>query len=403
MKKELDENLPVVLNYIKSRSIKPSPKDLYNIARIASGSDVIGNIVADALIKVGNAEAITIKESRDLKTSVVYKRGYIIETLSASPYFFKDKSIIRVEHPCLLIVNNYLNDLECLSNILNYVIETNKSIIIFAEDYSDDVINQSVNLFLNENVNLYLLKIPEYGKNKIDIINDLSLISQAQVVDDLAYFSDSVLGCVSAMTITREETIFQFELNATITNKIEELNKLKMLTNDLDQNFINRRLSMFQNGVAEIVVGAPTETERRELKMRCEDALSATAIAFKGIVPGSGIILYQATKKIEKINDASEIIFEALKEPFNQIMRNAGIDEKIIICQIEETNFSVIYNVSLECYENIRQTLVVDPTYVLQNALTNAISIAGMLLTTTSLIINEHQNNSRKISPYTEI
>jgi len=159
---------------------------------------------------------------------------------------------------------------------------------------------------------------------------------------------------------------------------------------------------MFKNGTAEILVGAVTTTERREKKMRFDDALCALNSANKGIVPGSGIILLKLSENL-KANGIEKILKIALTKPIKQILENAGLEKDKILNKIKENNYEILYNVKNDTYENIQETEVLDTTEVIINSLKNASSIAGMLLTTTTLIINEYQNNINKVNDYNEL
>ncbi len=402
LKRELDENLDYIINYLRSECYKPKKEDLYKVASISANSNELGKLITDAYLKVNNINAITIKENNINETSVIYRKGYTIDTLIGSQYFFKDSNQIKLNDCNLLIVNNYINDIEEISNILNYIIKNKEELLIICEDYSDLFMNQLLSLFLNENIKIYLLKVPEYGKNKLDILNDLSLISDCKIVDDISYISERVLGKIKSINIDKDYSTFYVDDNTKVDDKIKELKKLTN-KDDLDMNFINKRISMLENGLVEILIGAFTDTERCEKKMRCDDALYAINSSLEGVLPGSGIKLYELSETLQLINDGSKILNESLKEPFNQIMYNSGLDSNLIIDNIKKENYEIIYNINCDSYEKTKDTKVIDPLGVVINSIVNAISIASMLLTTTSLVINEYQNNSGKINSYTEL
>lgn len=403
LKKELNNLLPDLIKFINNKSYLPQDSDLYKIAEISSNSKEIGQIITEAFLKVKTTSAISIKENDIQETKTILKTGYSIETLIASSYFFKDKSEILLKKTNILLLNNYLNDIEEIAPILNEIIPNNKNLLILAEDYHDNVINQITSLYLNENINIILLKIPEYGKNKIDTLNDLALISNSKIIDDLTYINTNNLGTISSISITKELTTFQIIPTKKTEEKVAELKELLNNSQDIDKAFIEKRLSMLTTGIIEISVGAPTQTERRELKMRFDDALCAIKAACTGIIPGSGIVLYELSENLTNIDNIKNIFVISLKEPLKQIIYNAGLDEKEIINQIKENNYQEIYNINKEMFEQIKTTQVIDPTSVVINSLKNAVSIASMLLTTNSLIINEYQNNLNKINNYNEI
>ena len=402
LKKELDEHIVYLKKYINEKSIKPKQKDLYNITTTSSNSKELGTLITKAYLKIKNIDAISIKENDTQESKIILKKGYTIETLIPSQYFFKDKNEIKINDSNLLIINNYLNDIEDISQILNYIIKNNKELLIIAEDYSESFVNQILNLYLNENINIYLLKIPEYGKNKIDTLNDLSLITNSKIIEDLSFAKETILGISKEIKIDREQTTIIVEENKKIKEKINELKKLRN-TKDIDMNFVNKRISMLQKGLIEVSLGATTQIERREKRMRCEDALCALKTSLKGIVPGSGIIFYELSDKLPKINESTLILKNALKEPFNQIMYNSVLNEKEIINKIKENSYNIIFNINTNTYEEINKTNVIDSTEVIINSIINSISIASMLLTTTSIIINECKNEFNKNNSFLEL
>ena len=171
----------------------------------------------------------------------------------------------------------------------------------------------------------------------------------------------------------------------------------------LSESFVRKRISMFENGLVDILVGAQTATERREKKMRFDDSLCALTTSSKGVVVGSGVVFYKILDILESSKLSSNILQEAIKKPFKQIMDNSGLDSQNILAEIKNKDYKEVYNVITSTYENWSQTSIIDPTEVIISSLKNATSIASMLLTTTSLIINEYQNNSHKINDFTDL
>lgn len=397
LKKEIDKFLPTLIEKIKKKSYLPEKKDLKRIAKISSNSEEIGNIVSEVFDKIKTKNSITLSESQNEKTEVIYKHGYILETLIASDYFFKDKEYIDLNNPLVLVIDNYVNDLNKLENAFNFIIDNKKSLLIFAEDYSDKFINEILSLYLYHNINIYLLKIPEYGKNKLDVIDDLVLISNCKVIENEEYISLDMFGESSHIKIEKKETIISFKKNKKIEKKVEELKQ------NNSNEFSNKRIAMFNYGLAEIKVGAITNAERREKKMRYEDSLCALESSKDGVIPGSGIVLYEVSESLSSQNEIEQIFKQALKEPFNQIMINSGLNNEEIIKEIKKSKYKKIYNVYNDNFENINNTEVLDSLNVVINSLANATSTASMLLTTTSLIINEYQNNINKINDYQEL
>lgn len=403
LKKRLEEDLKIIKQKILSLSKNPTLRDLEKIATTSSNSKEIGKIISKAYSKVQKKNAIRIKEGEDAKTEVVYHRGYIFDTLLASPYFLDDKSIIEIEQPYLLIVNNYLQDVEEIAIYLNEALETNKTLVIIAEDYSDNITNDILAINQEKSTKIYLLKTPEFGKNKQDLLKDLELISQGRIIENINNSNLSNLGLLDSLKITLAETIVYFEQTDRIKKKIAELQNLLSNSKPVDADFLAKRIAMYENGIIDIFVGAITKTERRELKMRYDDALCAIDSAKTGILPGSGLALYKVSAELNSKELSENILKKALKEPFNQIMTNSGLPATEIISKINTSKCQKVYNILTEKYESLEDTTVLDATSVIINALENATSIASMLLTTSSLVINEYQNNLHKVSDFSEI
>ncbi len=374
IKNELNSYLSELEKLLKKESWHASKKEIEKIATIAGGSKEIGKIISSAYLKVKDKDKIKISEG-SYKTEVIYKKGYVMDSI-ISPYYFANQKIIDIDNPYILIVNSFMTDIEEIADIINYVLETKKSLVIFADDYNDKFSNDMISLYLQNNLPIILLKIPGYGAEKVNIINDLCLISNT----NLNNLSVDNLGVINNIKIKEDESIITF--NKDITN--------------------NKRIEKLSKGIIEIKVGALTNTERRELKMRYDDAKEAVASSKNGVLMGSGISLYKISEIVNNENNATKILKKALKKPLEQIITNAGLDHEIIN-NIKNNNYEVVYNIINSKYETKEDTIVIDPLDIVLNSLKNATSIASMLLTTTSLVINEYQNNINKINDYNEL
>ena len=393
LKKELNKYLEEIIIKIKEEKIKPSKRKLKQIACISGGAKEIGEKVSEAYFKVLNKEAIFLKEGKEVDTIVNFLKGYTFESNLASPYFLKSQDRLEFNEPLFLLLDKEISDIEEVSFILNIIIDNKRPLIILANNYSDLFIQNILTLNEEANTSIILLKTPYYGLNSAYLLDDIKASTEAKIEKDIV--SDyNVLGKAKHITIDDKIVNISFEKNSLVTKRIEELKK-----SSLEDK--NKRIAMFKNGSAEILVGGLTETERREKLMRYEDALWAISEGSKGIVPGSGLILSKISHSLS--NKGVENIYkEALLKPLEQILLNAGLEYDKIYEEIKKKDFKVLYNVSLDKEERVENTLVYDPLSVLINSLTNAVSIASMLLTTTSLIINEYQNNLNKNNPYLE-
>ncbi len=396
LKDELFETLTTITQMIKDLSFPSSKDKIFSIAKTSSNSTEIGRIIRDAYIEVNNKNLIKITESPDEKTNIIYKNGYIIDSLLSSPYFLKDKNSINIKNALILIINNYLDNIDDIANILNEIIKTKTPLIILAEDYSDTFTNEIINLNMQDITNIYLLKFPLYGFEKIITIEDIALITNSTITD-ITNIKLNNLGKIDNVTINNNEIKFNFKENDKIKKKINEIKKLE------NTDFNIKRFNMLTSKSIEIQVGGLSTIEKREKKMRFDDALCAVNSTNNGILLGSGISLYQVSENLNENNIANKILKIALKTPFEQIMLNAGLDKNKIINEIKKSNYKKVYNVLTDKYENIDNTNVIDTYDVVINSLKNAISVASMLLTTTSLVINEYQNNINDLKEYGNI
>jgi len=394
LKKELNKTLEIILKELQKLKRKATPYNLKNIAYISSGDKNLGNLAYNVIKKVKRKEAINIRDSNEDKTFINYFKGYICNTTLASPYFLKNNNTLNYKNSYILLMNTSLTNIECISFILNDILKNKHNLIIIANNFDEVLTEELVSLTLTEKISICLLKIEDYGTHIYKILKDIELITNAQIIEQENSITSKNLGIVNNIEITNEKIRIDFN-NSEKTNKyLRALKKeAKETTDDLEKEFLEKRIAMFSKGTAEISLGAPTKTECQEKRMRLEDALCALSASNNGILPGSGISLLQISNTLNTNTNASKIWKEVLKTPFEQITKNAGLNSQEILKKIEKNNFELIYNINDDTYENITNTKVIDPLSVVMQALINATSIAGMLITTTSLIINEYKNN----------
>ena len=388
LKKQLDKAKEVIMKEIDNLSFKPSLAQLENIATISANNDEeIGKIVAQAYQKVGAKDAIVIRETEGA-TSLEFVKGYTLNTTLASPFFLKSNNTISWPNPHICLIEDTLDDIEIIAPLINEISQKQEALVIIAEDYTEEVANEIISLYLNQNIKIALLKITEYGTNYQAVLADLKAI-----------LNNSNLGRIKDIEIQKEKIIWKFNSSPYLK---EYLKSLKTTNNSYDKEILNRRLAMLKKGMAYINVGGTTTTERREKKMRFDDALCSICSAKDNITLGSGLTFYQISENLPLDNDAYRILKKTLQQPFKQIMENSALDEEIIK-EIKKDNYTKVYNVTLDKFEDLKSTSVWDASLVIKNALANAISIAGMLLTTSTLIINEYQNNLNKVNDYNEL
>ena len=403
LKYELEKELNKVLELISIKKRKLKRNDLLSIATNSSNDEEIGKVISEVYSRIKDKYSINIKESDILKTKVEYLKGYSFETVISSPYFFKDNNEISYDNAKILLINNELNDIELLSEIINEVIKNNYSLIIFAKDYDEYLVNQIVSLNIDNSLNIIFLKIPEYGFRTLSFLNDISIISNAKIIDNEIFKLDYI-GNVDKIIINNEVSRLEFKNNENINKYVNKLKiELKNNNNSFEHEYINKRISMFKYGCANIYVGGITKLERIEKKMRFDDALCALSVSNNGIVCGSGLVYLEISDMLNNNSDIEKLYKDVLKTPFEQILTNAGIDYVNVANKVRNSNYKIIFNVKTNEFENVNETNIIDPYEVIINSLKNAVSISSMLLTTSSLVINEQTNITNNINDYNEI
>lgn len=404
LKKELEQVLEAILKDLQRLKRKPTQEDLKRIATIAANDETLGLLAYQVFQKIEQKEAITIKEIPENKTSITYLKGYTCETTLASLYFLKEKNSLTFEDAYVLLLNDTLTDIENISFLINDMLKNKKSGIIIANDYEEQVVEEILTLSLTENLQVCLLKIEEYGLHVAKIRKDIETITGAKSIENENCITAENIGKIQNVNITKEKTRFTFQTKEEIKKYMSELKKeRKELDDELEKEFYEKRIAMLKKGTAEIKLGAPTKTERIEKRMRLEDALCALSVSNQGILLGGGVSLFKIANELKETTDATKIWKEALQKPLEQILKNAGISDKSIQEKIKKEQYKVVYNLSTDTFEESKNTKVIDPFSVITHTLVNATSIASMLLTTTSLIINEYKNNSDKEKEYSEI
>lgn len=385
VKRKLNAEEVIIKELIKKCSRIPNDEELKSIAVTSAKDENIGLIIYDVFKKIKNIVGIDITTSNKESTVVTFYKGYMFDTLIASPYFFKDTNEIKLINPYIILSEDTLYNLETLSEVINDSIINKREILIMASDFDENVINNVLSLNFDNDVKVYLLKNPEFGKRQYTLLNDLQNICNCKTYKNV--FCHENIGVVKEVIIDKDKTHFYFNQN--IDDYINKIEKDKQSINDdFEIEYYERRVSMLKNGIATIEVGAKTISEAREAKMHYDDSLHAISSAVNGVCVGGGIIYL----KVSSFLNNDFILKEILKSPFRQILKNANLDYEDI--EKEITNkYERIYNVKTDSYENVESTSILDSTEVLIKSLENAISITNLLLNTNSLIINEQIKN----------
>ncbi len=381
---------------------------IVEVATISSGVTDIGEIIGDAFKQIGNDALITIEESKSSKTSLEIVKGYQIDEGYCSAYMANDKSKMITEYkdPYFLITDQKIIELSQIVSILNQLIEIEGNLVLIADSISEEVLSTLVINNMQSILNVVAVKAPSSHESKKEILEDLAIITGTRVLGNaisgpLEKIMIKDLGRSASVKVTKNETIIMDGKanNEELSLKIEQM---KYLMNqdiiDFERNRIQNRLAKLSQSAAVIKVGAVTELELKEKKMKIEDALCATKVAIKeGILPGSGKAFLNTAKALSKyMSDESEedtigrmIILKTLKEPVLQLLRNAGIkDIELIFNQIESSAPTCGYDIRKSCIVDLVETGIIDPFMVEKVALESAASIASLILTTDSVLVD---------------
>ncbi|OFZ45950.1 MAG: chaperonin GroL [Bdellovibrionales bacterium RIFOXYB1_FULL_37_110] len=408
LKKGIDLAVEKVVEHLKkiSKEIK-SDDEIRQVGTISANNDIeIGKLLSEAMSKVGKDGVITIEESKTAETELNVVEGMQFDRGYLSPYFVTnaEKMEVLFDNANLLITDKKISNMKEFLPILEKSVQTGKPLVIIAEDVDGEALTTLVVNKLRGSLNVCAVKAPGFGDRRKEMLKDIAVLTGATVISEelgrtLESADLSDLGSAKRVTIDKENTTVvdgkgdKKEVNARVAQikaQIEET------TSDYDKEKLQERLAKLVGGVAVINVGAPTETEMKEKKFRVEDALNATRAAVEeGIVAGGGAALVHASKKVLDNLKADtleqefgiKIIKKALEEPMRQISNNAGVEGSVVINEVKsQNNINFGYNARDGRYEDLVVAGIIDPTKVVRSALQNASSIAGMMLTTETMI-----------------
>jgi chaperonin GroEL len=411
LKRGIDKAVEKAIEEIKRLS-KPVKGDM--IAQVgtvsANGDTTIGNIIAEAMKKVGKDGVITVEESKTMETSLEVVEGMQFDRGYLSPYFVTDPERMEavLDNPLILIHEKKISSMKDLLPLLEQVAKMGKPMLIIAEDVEGEALATLVVNKLRGTLNIAAVKAPGFGDRRKAMLEDIAILTGGQVIsEDLGIKLENVkledLGRAKKVTIDKDNTtVVEGNGKASdIEGRVKTLRaQIEETSSDYDREKMQERLAKLVGGVAVIKVGAATETEMKEKKARVEDAMHATRAAVEeGIVPGGGVTLVRAAKVLDKyrINkegegDADEqigvtIVKRSLEEPLRQIVQNAGKEGAVIVEHVrDQKNENFGYNAQTEELEDLVKAGVIDPAKVTRTALQNAASIAGLMLTTEAMV-----------------
>ena len=411
IKRGIDKAVAEVVTSLQSLS--KTVKDHSEVAQVgtisANGDETIGEQIAEAMDKVGKDGTITVEEAKSTETTLDVVEGMQFDRGYLSPYFVTDQESMEtvLEDAYLLIHENKISNLKDLLPLLEKVSKAGKPLLIIAEDVEGEALATLVVNKIRGTLQIAAVKAPGYGDRRKAMLQDLAVLTGGTVItEDLGISLDSVqlndLGQTKRAVIDKDNTtiVEGAGKKADIKGRVEQIRRqIEETTSDYDREKLQERLAKLAGGVAVIAVGAATEAEMKEKKARVEDALHATRAAVEeGIVPGGGVALVRGIAKIADMTGETDgetagikIVRRALEEPLRQISGNAGFEGAVVVESVASKKGSYGFNARSEEYGDMVKMGVIDPTKVVRTALSNAASIAGLLLTTDALITDEKE------------
>jgi len=405
IKRGIDAGVTVVVEQLHALSKDTKdPKEIAQVGTIsANGDRTIGEIIAEAMEKVGKEGVITVEEAKGLETELDVVEGMQFDRGYLSPYFVTDpeRMVAEIEDPYILIVEKKISNMKDLLPVLEAIARQQKPLVIIAEDVEGEALATLVVNKLRGTLQTASVKAPGFGDRRKAMLQDIAVLTGGTVVsEDLGIKLENVtlndLGRAKRVTIDKENTtiVDGAGKKKEITGRIDTIRKqIEETSSDYDREKLQERLAKLVGGVAVIKVGAATEVEMKEKKARVEDALHATRAAVEeGIVPGGGVALIRAQKALEKLEVSAEqkvgtgILFRAIEEPLRQIAGNAGLEGSIVVNEVRNGKGAFGFNAATEEYTDLVKAGVIDPTKVVRSALQNAASVAGLMLTTEALV-----------------
>ncbi len=409
----LEKARDAVIKEIKSMS-KPviGKEGIAQVATVSAADPIIGDIVAEALEKVGNNGVVTVEESKGLETGIEYKEGMEFDKGYASPYFVTDQErmLAEINDAAVLITDYKISSINDLLPMLENLIKTTKNLVIIADEIEGEALATLVLNKLRGTFNVLAVKAPGFGDRRKAMLEDIAILTGGTVIsEELGRKLDSAstedLGFAKKVQSDKESTIIVADqTKSAVKSRISSIqNEIDSATNDFDKEKLKERLAKLSGGVAVINVGAATEVEMKERLERVKDAVEATKAALEeGIVPGGGVTLVRAAKALSKLKPAGDdeliginIIKAALVEPLRWIALNAGVEAGWVIKEIESKSDDTGFNVMTGQFESMLTSGIVDPAKVTRSAVENATSVATMVITTEALVTEKPVDESK--------
>jgi chaperonin GroEL len=405
LKRGIEKAVATIVEELKKLS-KPTQdqKEIAQVGTISANNDeTIGNIIAEAMNKVGKEGVITVEEAKSMETTLEVVEGMQFDRGYTSPYFVTDPERMEVvlEDPYILINEKKISSMKDLLPILEQIAKMGRPLLIIAEDVEGEALATLVVNKLRGTLRVCAVKAPGFGDRRKAMLQDIATLTGGQVIsEDLGIKLESVtakdLGTAKRITVDKDNTtiVDGGGTREAIEGRVKQLRaQIEETTSDYDREKLQERLAKLVGGVAVIKVGAATETEMKERKARVEDALNATRAAVEeGVVPGGGVALLRCIPALANLKVEGEeafgvsIVKRALEEPVRQIANNAGHEGSVVVERVKNEKAAFGFNAETETYEDLTLAGVIDPTKVVRFALQNAASVASLLLTTEAMV-----------------
>ena len=419
LKRGIDKTIEVLVQEIAKVAKPVEGSAIAQVATVSSGNDEqVGAMIAEAMEKVTKDGVITVEESKSLTTELEVVEGMQIDRGYISPYFItnNDRQIVEFENARILITDKKISSIQDLVPVLEKVARLGQPLLIIAEDLEGDALATLVVNKARGVLAVAAIKAPGFGDRRKALLQDIAILTDGQMIsEEIGLSLDTatleMLGTARKITIDKESTtiVAGGETKPEVQTRVAQIRKqLAETDSDYDREKLQERIAKLAGGVAVIKVGAATETELKDRKLRIEDALNATKAAVEeGIVPGGGTTLINLTKKIDAIKAtlheeekiAADIIKRALEAPLRQIVDNAGEEGSVIVSQVKESDGNIGYNAATGKFEDLIAAGIIDPAKVVRSALQNAASIAAMVLTTEAIVAEKPEKKPAGPAP----
>jgi chaperonin GroEL len=419
LKRGIDMAVQKVVEGLKeiSREVKDKKQIAY-VGAISANNDMsIGQLIADAMDKVGRDGVITVEEAKGTETTMEIVEGMQFDRGYLSPYFVTNPDTMEcvLENPYILIHDKKISSLKDFLPILEKVAQSGRSLLVIAEDVEGEALATLVVNKLRGTLRCCAVKAPGFGERRKAMLEDIAILTGGTVISEEKGFKLenaqlSYLGQAKKVVVDKDNTTIVEGAGSKedIKRRINEIKvQIEKTTSDYDREKLQERLAKLSGGVAVLKIGAATEVEMKEKKARVEDALHATKAAVEeGIVPGGGVAYLRVMHKLDELKPENEdqavgidIVRKALEEPIRQIVANAGLEPSVIVQKVKEGKDDFGFNAQTEQFENLLESGVIDPTKVVRVALENAASVASLLLTTEAVVFEKPQKEKTPAVP----